>query len=401
MNLKQPDPCQYLQDLLQELPQFPDFGPDETLEQAVKLVYEKKRIVAERREFMQTYQQVVKNILNWWNPSASFLDSIEFTGDGRVVIAGNLLLKGEDYAYFPRIIKKVTGHLSLTDTLISRIDHLEEVGGFFVSGDKNLESLASLKTVDNNLRIMDSKIEELPELEVVGGLQVQNLTTLRSIPKLRVVNGTLNMINTTDLKRLPSLKKVDILLATPSALEELPALEVVVSSINIKQTNITSLPCLRRVGLDFDAKGLKCLKEVPALEKVGNNLDIERTSIETIPNLYYVGNFFNAKGARKLSSLPVLAHVKGKMVILVTSMKKFPALHTVEHGLGLDVLEIDSFASAFPHLRLLGKDGFGVSLYTGDRRISVEVKKLAAAGKIKLTGRVEYTGRVEHVVEEK
>jgi Leucine-rich repeat (LRR) protein len=277
-------------------------------------------------------------------PTDVISDRIEFADNGRIHFSGNLFFNTSDKTYFPAVIQKIAGTLSLKNTKIEKIDYLEQAGSIEAKGAKSLTSLARLETVDDRLNLEGTSVQNLFSLLYVGEeLKLKGLTTLQSLDSLSKV-GRMD-IRGTRLKSLNKLREVIVLDAEGVAtLEDLPRLKKAVD-LRLKETSLIGLPSLNKVSL-LNAENVDTFSNLSSLEKA-RSLLISGTSVEELPRLVEVIEDLEARDSL-LAEAPLLKNVGGDCILENSQVVSLPKLEIV--GMNLNLRKVDSLTS-LPSLR--------------------------------------------------
>ena len=160
-------------------------------------------ISSKKQELIEHYQEQAKLILSKWFPFKDdkealkdFIDSISFDeSDQRVIINGNLNLRGSNISYFPELIKTISGDVDLIRTQLTSLDALEEVGGGLNLSDvSSLTSMKSLREVGGYALLQNTQLTSLDALEEVGGaLDLRDVSSLTSMSRLRKVGQRISL----------------------------------------------------------------------------------------------------------------------------------------------------------------------------------------------------------------
>lgn len=128
----------------------------------------------QQTDFVKDYQSKVSQLLEQWYPFGKegfhrFMNRISFDTDQRLIYNEGLSNAAIDIIQLPRILKKLTGGLTIYFTHPSAaFDYLEEIGSLYVQEGKSV-SLKRLKRVNGNVTIEKSKITGFPNLQHIGG----------------------------------------------------------------------------------------------------------------------------------------------------------------------------------------------------------------------------------------
>jgi hypothetical protein len=403
LQMNRHNPCQQLQRMFDLLPKN-DFSALSAEADLAGFQVFKRRF-----DLFKQYQERVLHLLSEWSGLADFENQIEFEQNGRVVIQGDLSLTGRDVDYFPALIRKVEGKLTIDKTSIREVDYLEEVGALIISQTPEIKTMNNLVSVNGSLNLADSKIEVLPKLKWVRtDLYAQGLETLKALPALKSV-GSLNLkasgieslpvlnfvkrgdlkISKTSLTAIPRLFFVegDFIAEDAPLLENLEELRRIEGSFKLYETAVEDLPKLLSVGGSFMVHG-KSFQRAPLLGSVFGVVDVQETSLVGLPRLKHAFEGFNAEGVDSLVNLESFLYTEGNLRIKGTGIKVIPSLHSVWGLLSIGKLGRDGFRKLFPKLKFLGASVAGISLKAERNSVREEVEELRKQGKIRVRGQI-------------
>jgi hypothetical protein len=283
-------------------------------------------ILKERQAFYQEYKDQVKSLLFDWYGNQAFIKNIGFESNGRVVIEADLDLTGEKYSYFPSIIRRVKGSLSLSGNNIKQLDYIEDVTGDVDLHRSGVFSIKSLKKVGGDFDARAALgLEDVSSLEGVGG---------------RVI------IDQTQIEQMEALSYVGKSFYAGGFLRKLSNLRWVGGDLGIRKSQIESLPKLEEVVGEFNAVDLETLTSLPNLKKV-KHLFLQGTKVEHLPTLIEVDRDFSTSEC--LKTAPELKEV-GLLELNSSIVFKFPKLRTVSRSLNIQNAFIADFRDTFPRL---------------------------------------------------
>jgi hypothetical protein len=320
--------------------------------------------VKERESLYSEYQSQVKRMLNKWLGIEIFSNVVKFAEDGRVIIDCNLEFdrnyKGE---FFPSLIKKINGDLSIKTHSFDKLDFLEEVTGDLRFVGSSISSLRRLVRVDGDLNAEGGRnLDDLSSLESFGGSLRIGYTRLKSLPSLFHVGGELHADGLSSLTSLPNLVRA--------------------GSLELRGTQVVSLPSLKIVLNDFS--GCRSLVELPRLREVGE-LNLVGTKVESLPKLKTVDYQFVPSW--ELKSVPELVRA-GTIIVGGSEIKEMPQLRELDGFLSLRYTKIRRLEKAFPNLERIGEKG-GVSFQATNLFLVMQLRRLRRKGKIEIEGKIK------------
>ena len=145
-------------------------------EEKVGEVREKiKEIFDDQNKFLEKseYKNKIIEILKIWYPKTDkgkFVEKIKFDKYGRVIIDNDVSLYDCSISFFPDIIKKIKGNLSIEQAHIKTLNNLEEIEGYFLP--------------------MGSMFELALRLRVINGINLENVAFKnfqKAFPRLKKI----------------------------------------------------------------------------------------------------------------------------------------------------------------------------------------------------------------------
>ena len=336
-------------------------------------------ISSKKQELITKYQEQAKHILSKWFPNQNdeealkdFTDSISFDeSDQRVIINGNLNLRGSNISYFPELIKTISGDVDLVDTQLTSLNSLEEVGGELdLGGVSSLTSMSRLRKVGEHAWLSNTQLTSLNSLEEVGGgLYLRGVSSLTSMNSLRKVGGHAWLHNT-QLISLDALEEVGrrLDLRGVSSLTSMSRLRKVGRHAVLSNTKLTSLNSLEEVGGELDLGGVSSLTSMSRLRKVGEHAWLSNTQLTSLNSLEEVGGELYLDGVSSL-----------------TSMSR---LRKVGENISLFRISIDNFSNVFPILQEVG-DFDNISFNVSSNKLKEQIEKLKEQRILKYSGEVK------------